>query len=582
MPAHRKRFLDYCLGNFFLACTAGEIHAASPPDAGQVLETVQPQVAPVPSKSTSPLEVQSPDKPAMAQPSGVQVTVKAFRIVGATVFTERDLLDLLQSFQDRLLGLADLEQAAAAITRFYRNNGYLVARAYVPAQEIKDGVVEIAVLEGRVGRVDLQMKNRDGRLTSTAAEEVVTGSVKPGNVVQEDDFERGLLLLNDLPGMDVRSTLVPGASVGTSDLIVEAYEAYWINGSVEADNLGNRYTDRARVGATLNLDNPARAGDRLSLRVLSSGSGMNYGRLSYLSPVGVRGTKLGAVYSHVDYKLGRELDSLNANGDADVTSLFVLHPFERTRRFSLFGTLGSDHKTFTNRANGAVTSDKTDDLFSSGVSGESRDNAGGGGVNSFDATFAGGKLDLGGSAGDQAADAASARTEGRFYKFGYHAARLQRLADEVSFYAAWQGQRASTNLDSSEKFVLGGPLGVRAYPQGEASADEADLLNLELRWDTTAAWAPGNFQWAAFLDAGRARLHKESWSGWEGGNTRLTNIYSLYGTGIALTWSERNRYLVRASYAHKLGPNPGRDSNDRDSDNTDDNGRFWLQATAWF
>ena len=556
--------------------------AASPPDAGQVLETVQPQVAPVPSKSTSPLEVQSPDKPAMAQPSGVQVTVKAFRIVGATVFTERDLLDSLQSFQDRPLSLADLEQAAAAITRFYRNNGYLVARAYVPTQQIDDGVVEIAVLEGRVGRVDLQIKNRDGRLTSAAAEEVVTESIKPGDVVQEEELERGLLLLNDLPGMEVKSTLVPGTSVGTSDLIVEAYETYWINGSVEADNLGNRYTNRARVGATLNLDNPARVGDRLSLRVLSSGSGMNYGRLSYLSPVGVRGTKLGAAYSHVDYKLGRELDSLNANGDADVASLFVLHPFERTRRFSLFGTLGFDHKTFTNRANGAVTSDKTDDLFSSGVSGESRDSAGGGGVNSFDATFAGGKLDLGGSAGDRAADAASARTEGRFYKFGYRAARLQRLANEVSFYAAWQGQRASTNLDSSEKFVLGGPLGVRAYPQGEASADEADLLNLELRWDTTAAWAPGNFQWAAFLDAGRARLHKEPWSGWEGGNTRLTNTYSLYGIGIALTWSERNRYLVRASYAHKLGRNPGRDSNDRDSDNTDDNGRFWLQATAWF
>lgn len=518
----------------------------------------------------------------MAAPSDLRVTVKAFRIVGATVYAEQDLLGLVQSFQDRPLGFADLEQAAAAITYFYRKNGYLVARAYVPEQQIKDGIVEIAVLEGRVGRVDLQMRSPNGRMTSAVAEEVVTGSVKPGEVVKEDEVERGLLLLNDLPGMDIRSTLVPGASVGTSDLIVEAYEAYWINGSVDADNFGNRYTDRARFGATLNLDSPTRAGDRFSLRVLSSGSNMSYGRLSYLLPVGVRGTKLGAAYSHVDYKLGRELDPLSATGDAGVASLFALHPFERTRRFSLFGTFGFDHKTFINRAGGAVTSDKTADLFSAGMSGESRDFAGGGGVNSFDVTLAGGDLDLGGSASDRTADATSARTEGRFYKIGYRAARLQRLADEISFYAAWHGQRASTNLDSSEKFVLGGPLGVRAYPQGEASADEADLLNLELRWDTTAAWAPGHFQWTAFVDAGRARLHRKLWSGWEGGNTRLTNVYSLYGTGIALAWSARNRYLVRASYAHKLGANPGRDSNDRDSDSTNDSGRFWLQAVTWF
>lgn len=580
VPARSGWMLAYCLGGVVFACIADETRAA-PPDAGLILDAVQPPAS-APATSTPSIEVQSPAQPALTPPSNLEVTVKAFRVVGATVFTEQELLVLLQSFQDRPLGLVELEQAAATITRFYRSHGYPVARAYMPAQRIKDGIVEIVVLEGRVGRVDVQMKNPDGRLTLVGAQAVMSGSVKPGEPVRRDDIERGLLLLDDLPGMAVKSTLVPGASVGTSDLIVEAYEAYWINGSVEADNFGNRYTDRARLGATFNLDNPARAGDRLSLRVLSSGSRMNYARLSYLSPVGVRGTKFGAAYSRVTYKLGREFESLDADGVAEVAGLFVLHPVERTRRFSLFGTLGFDRKTFTNRAGGAVTSDKSADLFSVGTSGESRDFAGGGGVNSFDASFAGGRLDLGGSAGDQAADAASARTEGRFYKLGYRAARLQRLTEEVSFYAAWQGQRASTNLDSSEKFVLGGPLGVRAYPQGEASADEANLLNLELRWDTTAAWARGHFQWAVFVDAGRARLHKETWVGWEGGNTQLPNVYSLYGTGFALGWSERDRYWLRASYAHKLGHNPGRDGNDRDSDNTDDDGRFWLQAVTWF
>jgi len=77
----------------------------------------------------------------------LSVTVKAFHVVGATVYTEHELLALLNPFKDRSLSFADLEEAAATITRYYRKNGYLVARAYVPAQQIKDGVVEITVLE---------------------------------------------------------------------------------------------------------------------------------------------------------------------------------------------------------------------------------------------------------------------------------------------------------------------------------------------------------------------------------------------------------------------------------------------------
>ena len=581
MSPYKTATWIFHFGILALACVAEISNAASPPDAGRVLETVQPPPSPAPLKSVSPPDVQSPVKPAIADPS-LQVTVKTFRIVGATVYREQDLLVLLQPFQDQSLGLTDLEQAAATITRFYRKNGYLVARAYVPAQEIKQGVVEIAILEGHVGRVALQMKNADARLRQTAAENMLGGAIKQDDLVEEAPIERGLLLLNDLPGMEVKSTLVPGASVGMSDLIVEAYEKYWINGSVDADNFGNRYTDRNRIGGSVNLDNPVGVGDRLSLRALTSGSRMNYGRLSYLLPVGDQGTKFGTAYSRVDYKLGHELAALEASGDADVSNLFVLHPFQRTRRFSLFGTVGFDHKDFTNRANGTVTSDKTDDLLSLGLSGESRDDKGGGGINNFEATLVRGRLDLSGAPADQTADATTAQTNGGFSKVDYRAARLQRVTEEISFYAAWQGQRASTNLDSSEKFVLGGPLGVRAYPQGEAAGDEADVLNLELRWDTTSAWAPGYFQWAGFVDAGRVRMHKDLWNGWQGGNARLPNGYVLYGSGIALTWSMPSRYQLRASYAHKLGHNPGRDSNNHDSDNTDDSGRFWVQASAWF
>ena len=79
----------------------------------------------------------------------------------------------MQRLAGRELSLADLDQAAARVTKFYRQSGYPVARAYVPAQEIKDGVVEIAVLEGRFGKLDL---HNNSRLSDSLARDTLSSA----------------------------------------------------------------------------------------------------------------------------------------------------------------------------------------------------------------------------------------------------------------------------------------------------------------------------------------------------------------------------------------------------------------------
>jgi len=70
VPTNQERIFSYCLGGLLLVCAASESIAASPPDAGQVLDSVQPPVLPAPSKSAPPIEVELPAKPAMAPSSG--------------------------------------------------------------------------------------------------------------------------------------------------------------------------------------------------------------------------------------------------------------------------------------------------------------------------------------------------------------------------------------------------------------------------------------------------------------------------------------------------------------------------------
>jgi hypothetical protein len=98
-----------------------------------------------------------------------------------------------------------------------------------------------------------------------------------------------------------------------------------------------------------------------------------------------------------------------------------------------------------------------------------------------------------------AIDNASAQSNGSYTRFSYGANRLQRFTDSTFLALSMSGQTASKNLDSSEKFSLGGINGVRAYPQGEASGDEGYRGTVELRHNVIP-----NVQATVFYDGARS------------------------------------------------------------------------------
>ena len=187
-----------------------------------------------------------------------------------------------------------------------------------------------------------------------------------------------------------------------------------------------------------------------------------------------------------------------------------------------------------------------------------------------------GKLDLGSSPpADLAADAATARTNGRFDKTSFNFARVQKVGEQWTIQAAVRGQVAGKNLDSSEKLFLGGISGVRAYPTGEAIGDSGFILNAELQREIAPQWTGG-----AFVDLGWIQLHKSPWAGWEAGNPTIRNKYGLGGAGLSVAWLPNARVTVRAMLAAPLWTNPGRDVSGRNSENTKDGARLWA-SLSW-
>ena len=568
--------LTQAIAGVIAIATATAWAQTAPPDAGSLMGTVK-EPAQAPRKSPS-FDVRQEVRPALNATSDFKVAVKGFRISGNTVFSEAELLLLVQGLAGKDLDLAALDQAAAEVSNYYRSNGYFVARAYLPAQEIKAGNVEIAVIEGRLGNITVK-SGAGTRLYEQRAQQIVTAAAAPGQPITERNIERGLLLLNDLPGVNVKSTLVPGATPGTSDLVVEATEGSLLGSSFDIDNYGNRYTGRTRAGASVYINDPQGIGDQITLRAMSSGQGMDYMRGSYLAPLGTSGSKLGVALSGMNYKLGGDFAVLNPKGKATVASIFGLHPFIRSRGLNLYGNLGYDHKSIRDDMIPSFT-EKRINVINTGLSGDSRDGFGGGGMWNYGATYVSGKLDITGNPTAINTDLVTVKTQGSYNKINYNVARLQRLNDSLSLYGAISGQSASKNLDTSEKFMLGG-LGVRAYPVGEAPGDEGYLFNLEARYDVQG-FALGNMQVLGFYDTGRVVLHRTLYTGWNGARLDFPNRYKLSGMGLGLNFYGSSSYSVRFSYAWKIGNNPARDINNRDSDNTNDNGRLWVQAVKWF
>lgn len=531
--------------------------AQTPPNAGTLLQELRPPALTVPRADPSVL----PEAPALRPPmpaGGAKLTPQRIRITGSTLFTETDLLPLVQDGLGREIDLAGLEDLAARISRHYRKSGYTVARAYIPQQDVNDGTVEIAVIEGRYGAVTIK-----GAAAGAVPRSL--GGVKVGDVVADAPLERSLLLLNDLPGVSVRSTLQPGASMGTSELVVELEPGERLAGSIEADNHGSRSTGRDRLGGSLTVNNAAGLGDVASLRVLTAGDGMNYARAGWQLPVGGWGTKAGVAYSDMRYRLGREFEALQAKGSASIASAFIAYPLLRSRGANLNLQLAFDDKRIEDRVEAAaVVTGKAVRVLNLGLSGDVSDDFAGGGATIASATYSRGRLDIR-SAEAAAADALAARTEGSYGKLAVNVLRLQTLGPATSLQASFTGQWAGKNLDSSEKLALGGPSGVRAYPGSEASADRARIVSVELRHNLAAGW-----QLVGFIDAGRATINHTLWAGATGRNQRR-----LSGTGLGLNWAHERGWSARAFYARRLGHEAATAEPDR-------KGRFWLQAAKSF
>lgn len=531
--------------------------AQVPPDAGRIEEQLRVPLAPPASK---PSEIRIEPPTAETTADSPPFYVAGFRVSGATAFTELQLREVLGP-AGRELTLAQVQERADRVTNFYKHSGYVVARALVPAQDVRDSIVEIQVLEGRYGLIDI----RNATDVSEHRIRDLLGEIKEGTLIHGPTLEKRILLVSDLAGIKPKATLEPGQATGLSDLVLEVVAGQATEYSLTADNAGNRFTGKNRLSGMFVWNSPAGVGDRLAASATTSGEGLLSMRVAYDVPAGSSGLRAGPYISRTTYLLGENFRSLDAHGTAKTFGASLSFPVIRSSALNVRAVAAGEARRLEDVV-GATnsTNRKRADLVQAGIAGDVRDDFLAGALTAFQGTLTIGKLKLDNST-FAAFDAAGPRTQGGYGKFVANVYRLQSLSEDWRLGVSYSGQWASKNLDSSEKMSVGGLIGVRAYPLGEAPGDNVQLLQLELRYKG-AQLGPGQMSPYGFLDAARSRIFHDKFA-----TSAVKNVRDLVGYGPGVEWSVPGFGYVRCWLAFKGTSEPATSDRDR-------NTRFWFQA----
>ncbi len=541
-------------------------YAANPgapnvPGAGTILQQAQPVTPLIAPSNDTGLSIQQPGSSAL--PTSVSFRVEHIEITGNSKIDTATLHALVADSEGQNLNLPQLGELASRITDYYHAHGYPLARAIIPAQTMQAGTVKIEIIEAHYGKIDLDNRSR----VSDRLLQATLGGLQSGTVVTEAGMDRSLLLLSDIPGLAVNATLKPGAEVGTSDLQVNTASTPLVTGNVTADNDGDRYTGRERLGATVNVIDPLHQGDILSISGLSSGSGMTYGRAAYDALIDGAGTRVGGAYSALDYKLLGSLSELDGEGSAQVASLWAKQPFIRSRNLDFYGQLQYDHLQLNDDIqSSAIETNRHLDNLTAILSGDVRDALFGGAVNTWSASWTYGHVSFDNDAA-QLSDAETVNTQGGFSKGNINLARLQNLSAHDALYLSLAGQWASGNLDPSQQLVVGGPNSVRAYDVSAVSGDVGYLFTAELRHTFAQSWH-GQWQAIAFFDGAHLTVNRDTFSA-------DPNSANLSGAGFGLNWAGPNQLTASVALAAPIGAAP-EVVGDRAAV------RAWLQASKGF
>lgn len=461
-----------------------------------------------------PQETPQPEK--KQKKSSLKIVVNQFKFSGNKQFSDETLAALLTPLTGHEIGMRELNEAVGTVRNYYRQRGFLLTQVYLPTQDLQKvsdsgATVELSILEGTLGEVKAEAGQG---LNQSYFQSLSEYGLNKGDVLNERNLVRNIMVMNGLPGIQVTSQLNPGEAVGSSDVAVAVEPRQRFSGFVAANTYGNRYTGRETLGFGAAINNLNGRGDQLAVvGKVSNNEGQRSLSGLYLTPVGSAGSILNLAYSYVDYKLGSDFKQFDASGDAHYFYASVEHPLLRETKKSVSLKVGSNYKILDDDVDAfAINNRRNISSLELGLIGDWVNETG-------DVAYQWGLVFTQGNVSfkdgtAKATDRSLLDTQGSFMKWNWTSSRTQVFENGVNWIVRADYQGANNNLDIAERFGIGAINRWRQFSEAPSQADQGWMVGTDVRrtFATSGADVTPYIQSVtpfAFFDAGRGKLNHD-------------------------------------------------------------------------
>jgi hemolysin activation/secretion protein len=529
----------------------------------------------------SPPKIEEDKEPPKLKTQAATFKVSNFLFEGNKLISSSELQVFLKEYLNREITLDELKLAVDSLSLLYKDKGYL-ASSSLPKQDITEGNVKIIIIEAKFGGAQLKLDpNTKYRIHPEIIQKFIEHSNQKGEILNLNALDRAVLIADELPGAGVSQSLQPGSKDGETDSLLNISNEPSYIAMLSADNYGSDATGPERYQANASFLSPLGVGDRIDLGLLHS-KGTDYARLSFNRPIGYSGLRMGINASALKYDVisGAAL-SLKPEGTAETAQIEASYPVYRSRTFDLSLASFFERKHFRNKAQEVVESKYLIDVLNIGSS-----------LNHKNTLFLAGEtsasidLDLGYANYDDSpltfrTSKIDQDTQGRFNRLRWNINNTQFYTETISTVLKFSGQFSDRNLDSSQKFFLGGASGVRAYPISEGLGSEGYLFSAALHKELTA-----NFTATGFYDYGFARQYIDNTNNATGAeNATGKNSFNMKGYGASIEWNGfvgPYRSSLSAIWSRRIGNNPNPQADGSDSDGGHSDNFYWFKASTAF
>ena len=472
------------------------------------------------------------------------------------------------------LSLASLDAMVRDAVIAYRGSDMPVVDVLVPEQQIQTGVLQLVIIEGRVGNVLVEGNtNSDDNFLRGQI------SLRKGDVLSESALMQDLAWINKNPFRRVDLIYSPGRDYGSTDVILRTEDVRPFSAYVGYEDSGNELIGQDRFLAGVNWGGPLFFSNEnvLSYQYVSD---FDFDKLqghsavwsSYL-PWKHHLTLLGA---HVtsDATISVDDQLLAIGGENNQGSVRYAIPMPRGGgRYSHELELGFDYKTSNSNLffNQLEVFDTTSDILQFGIGYNlvGRDKYG---TTRVDTDIF---LSPGGLTSQNDDETFRSQRGGADATYAYTRAAIERSNDlpkQFSLVTKLEGQLSSSNLLASETLGAGGFDTVRGYDQRLARGDNGILASVELRTPTLSLTNVSGFsnvrdglQFLTFYDYG----YLQNTDVFEGEPSHL----SLGSVGVGLRYQLDSHLSLRLDYGYQVNESGFDDGED---------GRVHVGARATF